>query len=66
MYSVGTEDEAEELLVMACETNLQGRFVARELVQEQTFENLEKFGLRLGRYHDILVEKGQCTCGGQT
>lgn len=64
VYSVGTEEEAEELLVMACPTNSEGRFVAPDLVQEQTIENLEKFGLRLDRYHEILVEKGHCNCGG--
>jgi len=44
---VWTEEQARELLVLACSTNLQGEFVANELVHEQTFENLYAFGDRL-------------------
>ena len=64
VYSVATEAEAQELLVMACPTNDEGSFVAPDLIQEQTLVNLEKFSLRLDRYHEILVEKGHCNCGG--
>lgn len=62
VYSVGTEEEARRLLVAACETDLEGRFIARELVEGQTLEDLERFSERLDRTHDLLVGVGQCTC----
>ena len=47
MFSVDTEAEARTLLVAACPRGLDGEFYARELAEEQTLENLEKFGQRL-------------------
>jgi hypothetical protein len=44
---VDTEEEARELLIAACDKNLQGEFVARELVYDQTIGNLIAFGERL-------------------
>lgn len=47
MFSVDTEEEALRLLTFACETNIRGEYIARELVREQTLENLELFSQRL-------------------
>lgn len=47
VFSVPTEDDAQELLVAACARNWNGDFVARELAHEQTIENLIAFGDRL-------------------
>lgn len=47
MFSVDTEEEARKLLTLACQTNLKGEYVARELVQEQTLDNLCAFSDRL-------------------
>jgi hypothetical protein len=54
VYSVDSEDEARQLLVLACERNRDGEFVARELVHDQTLENLDAFGDRLAAYHALM------------
>lgn len=64
VFSVGDEEEAQELLVLACPRNLDGEFVAEELAREQTLDNLFAFGARLARLHDeVLVPNGGCRCG---
>jgi len=62
VFSVGTEEEARALLAMSCPKNLNGEYVAPELVQEQTLANLEAFARRLQRYHKLLVHNKLCTC----
>lgn len=62
MYSVDTEEEARNLLVLACPTNVNGEFVAPELAEEQTLDNLNAFSERLHRAHQLLKDKGFCTC----
>lgn len=47
VFSVETEQEARDLLILACPTNGLGQFVAEELVHEQTFVNLAAFSDRL-------------------
>ena len=47
VFSTDTEEQARKLLVAACGTNMQRQFVARELAEEQTVENLIAFGERL-------------------
>lgn len=61
VMSVNTEEEAEKLLIMACARNERGEFVARELVHEQTIENLFAFGDKLEKYYDAMMgrRKGQ-------
>ena len=54
VYSVDTEEEARNLITLACQTNYAGQYIARELVAEQTLENLVAFGERLARTHEIL------------
>lgn len=57
VYSVDTEKEAHQLLVVACPRDLDGEFVARELVHEQTLENLKAFGERLAATHKLLKQR---------
>jgi hypothetical protein len=57
VFSVDTEQEARTLLTMACPTNMNGEFVARELVQEQTLENLEAFGDKLEKYYEVMKKR---------
>lgn len=47
VFSVDTEKQARTLLVAACSTNMQGEFVATELVTDQSLENLDAFSDRL-------------------
>jgi hypothetical protein len=60
VFSVRTEQEARDLLLAACDTNLKGEFVARELVEEQTLENLERFSDRLEQIWGMIQQR---TCG---
>ena len=63
MFSVGTEKEAEKLLVMCCPKDYSGKeFVARELAAEQSLDNLQAFSDHLAQGHERLVESGQCEC----
>jgi len=63
VFSVGDEEEAQELIVLACPLDYNGRYFAPELAQEQTLENLASFGERLKKLHDeVLVPHGGCHC----
>lgn len=62
VYSVGDAEEARQLLVLSCPRNIHGDFVATELAQHQTLDNLEQFAQRLDRMHDVLVQHGKCRC----
>ena len=62
VYSVGDEKEAKDLLILACETNIHGEHIARELVMNQTLENLRAFSDRLDKAHEVLKEHGHCRC----
>ena len=61
-YSVGSEAEARHLLTMSCPMNIEGDFVAPELVGDQTLENLEAFGERLAKLHDGDFPAKWCEC----
>lgn len=65
IFSVGSEDEAQALLVMACETNMDGAYIARELAVEQNLDNLVSFGKRLEDVHRLFLQfHGRCDCAG--
>ena len=57
VFSVNTEEEARQLLVMTCSIDLASQFVAQELVTEQTLENLYAFGDRLEAAFNQLMAK---------
>lgn len=57
VYSVDTEKEAYDLLTLACEKNNRGQFLAKELIEEQTLENLFAFGDRLAKTHAALKNR---------
>ena len=58
--SVETEEEAQRLLTLGCQTNYNGEYIARELVDEQTMDNLNAFGERLNDlYHQYIKAKGK-------
>lgn len=63
VFSVADEAEARGLLLRACDTNIRGEYVARELVHEQSLPNLYAFGDRLREIHDTrMVPAGHCRC----
>ncbi len=58
VFTVQNSDEARKLLTLACPLNYRGQYVAPELAQEQTMENLEAFGARLEQlYNKFIREK---------
>lgn len=62
MFSVNTEEEAEQLLAMSCELVTYGRdyqvgYIARELEQKQTIPNLFAFGKRLAANYRKLKSR---------
>lgn len=48
--------------MLACERGPDGKYYARELVMEQTLDNLWAFSERLDKAHDRIVEAGRCKC----
>lgn len=54
MFSVNTEEEARKLIVLCCPTNYAGEYIARELVAEQTLDNLRAFSDRLARGWEVM------------
>jgi hypothetical protein len=56
VFSVDTEEEAEQLIVLCCPRDDQGNYYARELAAEQTLENLRLFGDKLARGYQMLKE----------
>jgi hypothetical protein len=62
VYAVADEEEARDLIVLTCGTNLHGEYIADELAHEQTLENLDKFSERLNRGHELLKKNGRCRC----
>jgi len=62
VYSVGDRAEAEELVVMSCPKDYEGRHFARELAIDQTIENLYKFGEHLDLAHEVIKKNGRCRC----
>jgi hypothetical protein len=59
IFSVDTEEEAKALLILTCSSNMAGEYIARELAQEQTLENLYAFGDRLrAGYERIKARNG--------
>ena len=64
VFTVGTQEEAETLILLTCPRGMDGEFYARELADEQTLENLEAFSEKLDKAHDALVANGNCRCGG--
>lgn len=62
VYAVADAKEATDLIVMACSRNGRGEYIADELAQEQTLDNLELFSERLNRMHEVLKKNGHCRC----
>ena len=62
VFAVADEDEAKALLTMSCSTNMHGEYVAKQLITDQSLENLEAFSTHLDRAHALLVKSGSCRC----
>lgn len=56
MFSVNTPEEAARLITLACSTNYDGQYIARELVEHQTLDNLHAFGDRLADIYDRYIK----------
>jgi len=54
--SVDTEEEAKALLTLGCQTNYDGDYIAKELIHEQTLDNLSQFGERLNQLYEDYIK----------
>tara|TARA_Y100000310_G_scaffold314227_1_gene363393 strand:- start:1703 stop:1894 length:192 start_codon:yes stop_codon:yes gene_type:complete len=54
--SVETEEEAKSLLTLGCQTNYDGDYIAKELIHEQTLDNLSLFGERLNQLYEDYIK----------
>ena len=57
MFTTDTREEAEALITLACPMNSAGQYVAPELAQEQTMENLDAFGSRLKHLYNKFIKE---------
>ncbi len=62
IFSVDTEEEARSLVVAACPRGDDGKYYSRELMANRTLETLYVFGEKIASFHDMMVERGTCTC----
>jgi hypothetical protein len=57
VYSVNSEGEAQQLLILTCPRNRNGEFVAPELAEEQTLNSLYAFGERLHKAYGEMMSR---------
>ncbi len=57
VFSVDTEEEAKTLIVMTCTMGLDGNYYARELIEEQSLENLQRFSDKLATAYEHLQKR---------
>lgn len=57
VFSVDSEEDARRLLVLTCPTNINNEFVAPELAEEQTLENLSAFSDRLAAAYERIFKE---------
>lgn len=62
MFAVADDEEAKALVILVGNRGGDGELYARELVEDQTLENLEAFSERCDRAHDYIVKAGHCRC----
>lgn len=53
VFSVNTEEEAQELLIAACSHRADGHFYSDELSRSQDLEMLQRFSDKLDRIYNI-------------
>jgi hypothetical protein len=57
VFSVDTEEEAMNLIVASCPRGLDGSYYARELLNEQSLENLQLFSDKLALNYERIKER---------
>lgn len=57
VFSVNTEKEAEDLLLLCCSRGVDGKRYAQELAAEQSVNNLAKFSQKLAKGYEYLLGK---------
>lgn len=67
VHSVDTPEQAKALLTLACQTNRNGEYIARELVHpDRSISDLELFATRLQECERMLIERGHKAWSGST
>lgn len=56
VFTTNTKEEAELLITLACTMSYDGEYIAPELAEEQTLENLEAFSDRLEDLYNRFVK----------
>lgn len=59
LFSVDTEQEARDLITLTCPRDNDGTYYARELVQEQTLENLYALTDKMRTAYDRMQRSRQ-------
>lgn len=54
VFSVDTEEEAQKLIILTCPRGNDGAYYARELIVDQTLENLQQFSDKLARVYAMI------------
>lgn len=54
VFSVDTEEEAQQLITLCCPRDGAGDYYARELAAEQSLENLQAFSDRLAQGYALM------------
>lgn len=57
MFSTDTEEEARSLIVLTCPVDGGGNHYARELAQEQTLDNLQRFSDKLAAAWQMMQRR---------
>lgn len=56
VFSVDTEEEAKELIILTCQTNHLGEYYSRELALDRTLDTLELFSQKLAHAYPIALQ----------
>ncbi|HSR79082.1 MAG TPA: hypothetical protein VLN57_21090 [Xanthobacteraceae bacterium] len=54
VFSVDTEEQARQLILLTCPRDAEGTHYARELAQEQTLENLQAFSDKCAKGWEMM------------
>lgn len=57
VFTTDTKEEAEALIALACPMNYNGDYVAPELAEDQSIDNLNAFGDRLADLYHRFIRK---------
>jgi uncharacterized phage infection (PIP) family protein YhgE len=57
VFTTNTLEASKMLVELACGTNAKGNYIAKELVEKQNMENLQKFSDRLNQIYEKYIKQ---------